>query len=57
MCSKDTIGGVYYATGTTTTHGKFACICACVASGSTAKSIATSNQPYCDVACKNTEGA
>ena len=56
-CSKDTIGGIYYASGTTKTNGKIACICACVASGSTAKSIAVSNQPYCDVACKNTEGA
>ena len=57
MCSKDTIGGIYYASGTTKTNGKISCICACVASGSTAKSIAVSNQPYCDVACKNTEGA
>ena len=56
-CSKDTIGGIYYASGTTKTNGKISCICACVASGSTAKSIAVSNQPYCDVACKNTEGA
>jgi hypothetical protein len=54
-CDKDTIGGIYYTTGTTTKNGKFACVCACVASGSTAKSIAVSNQPYCDVACQNTE--
>ena len=54
-CNKDTIGGIYYATGETKSNGKLTCICACVASGSTAaKSIAVSNLPYCDDACKNT---
>ena len=57
QCNNNTIWALYYTNGEIKQWGTISCLCACVYSWtSTATSKAISSQPYCDVACKNTEG-